>query len=109
MKTNFSNLDEQTRQDLIEWLNVRVPDGADKRRLAALYNGGGFRAWDCPNCGERVFLGEPDDWRHFQGVSQADYTSYPAINSATMAWCDHCRCYHQGSVELAEDISRNRY
>lgn len=105
MKTNFSNLDRQTQKDLIEWLNVRNPDGADKRRLAALYNDGGFKAWDCPNCGDRVFLGEPDDWGNFQGVCQADYTSYPAAGSATEAWCDHCRAYCQGNVALAESLA----
>jgi hypothetical protein len=102
---SFRELDSQTQKDLADWLNVRNPDGADKRRLANLHAKGLFRAWDCPNCGDRVFLGEPKDWGNFQGVHQADYTSYPPVNQATRTWCDHCRCYHQGKVSAAKDLA----
>jgi hypothetical protein len=107
MKTNlhFSDLDEQTQKDLSDWLNLCVIDAFDKRLLAALYGAGRFKAWDCPRCGTRVYLGEPGDWQHFQGVDQADYTSYPPVTQAAEAWCDHCRCYHQDEIRKCEDIS----
>jgi hypothetical protein len=101
----FSKLDAQTQKDLIEWFNVSKPDSADKRRLAKLCADGRFKAWDCPNCGVRVFSGDPKDWGSFQGVVQADHVSFPAVSRATEAWCDHCRCFHQGKVALAEDLA----
>lgn len=99
---SFSSLDEQTQQDLIAWLNLAAEDASDRRRLAKLHAEGRFKAWDCPRCGTRVYLGEPQDWRHFQGVHQADYTSYPAVTQASEAWCDHCRCYHQNDMARYE-------
>jgi hypothetical protein len=43
-----------------------------------------------------VYWGEPTDWSHFQGVLQADYTSYPGNperhNARHIAQqCDNCR------------------
>lgn len=83
-------LGDTTAEDLIEWLNVTEPDGGDLVRLEALAKEHNFEAWDCPTCCERVYFGRPDDWAHFQGVLQADYTSYPAGH---VAQCDECRCH----------------
>lgn len=73
----FSSLPQYVQDDLTEWYNVREPDAADKRRLVKLYAEGRFHAWHCPTCGERVRSGDPEDWGHFQGVLEPDYSSYP--------------------------------
>jgi hypothetical protein len=92
---SWYRLDEQTRTDLETWFN-REPDEADKTILAKLFNDGKFRAWNCVECGERCYEGQPDDWGHFQGVSQVDYTSYPGNDEKYQPdylrqMCDHCR------------------
>jgi hypothetical protein len=105
----FSALDAQTQNDLTDWLNIVDPDVDDKNRLAELHAEGRFKAWDCPNCGDRVFQGEPESWADFQGVRQVDYTSYPAVSRATLAWCDHCRCWGQSKIAEAEDIVKDLF
>lgn len=94
----WSDLDSQVRDDLLEWFNVVQPDAVDKRRLAALFHAGKFHAWNCPECEDRVFWGEPDAWDHFQGVRQADYMSYPGESHDSpeearceAQLCDDCR------------------
>lgn len=84
---------EQTAKDLIEWYNTREEDldQEDLDRLFTLVESGQFRAWDCPSCGERCYLGEPDDWGDFQGVRTVDYVSYPVRSRRTHDQCDHCR------------------
>ena len=96
----WEELPEQLRNDLVEWYNVRPDDmdANDRGRLAALYSNGLFHAWDCPMCGERVRVGEPEDWGHFQGVNGADFMSYlgfPEIYTAEIIarQCDQCRCH----------------
>lgn len=82
---------DQMADDLITWLNVVEPSKRDLNRLASLAVKGQFDAWDCPTCGKRVMLGNPDDWSYFQGTCQPDYTSYPLGNTRQ---CDHCRLHH---------------
>ena len=89
-------LSEQTQKDLLTWYNVSVADEEDKKILAELYNHARFRAWDCPECGERVYCGESGDWYDFQGVLQQDFTSYPGNTEKYKdSWlrqlCDNCR------------------
>lgn len=96
LDVSWYKLDDKNRDDLLEWYNVTTPDEEDKARLAKLFNDGRFRAWDCPECGERVYEGSPDDWSHFQGVRQVDYASYPGnsdkYNPEFLAeMCDCCR------------------
>jgi len=97
-KLTWDELDGQDQEDLLAWFNVREPGAEDKERLAKLLADGLFEAWDCPECGERVYRGEPKDWGHFQGVLQVDYTSYPGNTEKyneeyLLKMCDHCRCY----------------
>ncbi len=103
MSENWNDLPEKAQEDLIEWYNVRKPDAADKKRLAALYFAGRFHAWNCISCKTRVYYGEPEKWAHFQGVCQADYCSYPGDGTARSSrMCDHCRmyCVHDYAEEL---------
>ena len=80
----------QTADDLIEWFNSSDLTEADLVELAMLANIGQFQAWDCPVCGDRIYVGNPDDWGHFQGVLQADYASCPGIGPNDKR-CDSCR------------------
>ena len=99
----WKNLTEEQQNDLIEWYNVRPEvwtdlTSQDKVRLAKLFEDGRFRAWECPNCGERVYCGDPEDWGHFQGVRQVDYVSYPGDIEVYQAsyleqLCDECRMH----------------
>jgi hypothetical protein len=100
MKT-FEELDEQTQNDLIEWYNASEPTSEDLELLVALFESGRFEAWNC-ECGEKVYRGDPEDWGHFQGVRQVDYTSYPGNIEKYQAehlerMCDSCRCHCQPS------------
>jgi hypothetical protein len=74
--------------DLLTWFNSTEPSSDDAKALFHLYKAGLFDAHICP-CGTRFFVGYPDDWGSFQGVLQADFTSYPG------PWhlCDSCRCH----------------
>jgi len=96
-------LGDTKAEDLIEWLNLVEPDAEDLVRLEALAKERKFQAWDCPTCGERVYFARPDDWDHFQGVCQADHTSYPAGH---VAQCDNCRCYKPHGEPKTPEILR---
>jgi hypothetical protein len=92
----WKELDAQKRKDLIAWFNRREITNVEKARLAKLVREGRFEAWDCPECGERVYNGAPEDWGHFQGVKQVDYVSYPGNSEKytvqyRIKMCDHCR------------------
>lgn len=92
----FSKLEDQTKKDLIDWLNHLEPTREEMWELARLYNEGKFSAWDCPECNDRVFFGTPDNWEDYQGVMQADYVSYPGNNKKyqekyLQQLCDDCR------------------
>lgn len=93
----WSELDSQTQEDLLAWFNCSKPTAVDKRRLAKLATDGRFRAWECPECESRVYQGDPEDWKHFQGVDQVDYTSYPVHGDSIYKpeylekLCDSCR------------------
>ncbi len=95
---SWSQLPEDIRRDLLEWFNI-VPEAVnrdDKTRLARLYSQGKFEAWYCPGCGARVRCGEPDDWEHFQGVLNPDYSSFPGFPERRRdndLLCDECRVY----------------
>lgn len=92
----WEDLDSYVQEDLLKWLNVSEPSEDDKARLIALYNAGQFHAWNCPTCGERVQSGDPDDWEHFQGVWQPDYSYFGDSDLYTeetiSQQCDTCRC-----------------
>ena len=97
----WNDLTFQVQEDLAAWYNItgEILDlpAEDRRRLAKLFSDGRFHAWDCPQCGERVYQGEPDDWGHFQGVRQVDYASYPGDTTVyqegyNFRRCDSCRC-----------------
>lgn len=92
----WRDLSEQTKTDLHKWYNSSKISTAEKNMLAALYSSGRFYAWDCPNCGARVYRGDPRDWGNYQGVLQVDYTSYPGNDEKYTAeylekLCDNCR------------------
>jgi hypothetical protein len=91
---------DQLASDLIDWQNIAKPTRSDVNRLLALAKDGRFQSWECPTCGanpERVFVGDPKDWGHFQGANQADYASYPGYGSGSDdRRCDHCRMYMVG-------------
>ena len=102
----WSDVPEDAQRDLLEWFNCSKPDAADKKRLASMYFNGRFHAWNCINCGDRCYYGDPDDWSHFQGVLQLDFTSYPGCDSKPdriVRMCDHCRMYdikHEAELDL---------
>lgn len=84
---------QQLATDLIDWYNI-MPESLDLDDLCSLgklAEQGRFSSWDCPTCGDRCFMGDPEDWGGFQGVCQQDYTSYPA---GSRKQCDSCRCYN---------------
>jgi hypothetical protein len=88
-------LSELVQEDLANWYNVEL-DNETKERLANLYNNGKFHAWNCPTCGQRVYWGNPSWWGDYQGVMQADYTSYPGdkdlySSRIVSQQCDDCR------------------
>jgi hypothetical protein len=96
----WSELPSQTQEDLLAWYNRREEklEVEDYARLAQLVANGSFHAWNCPKCGGRVYDGAPGDWRHFQGVCQVDYVSYPGDEEKytldyRLKLCDHCRCH----------------
>ena len=92
----WDELPEYIQADLEAWYNRSELDKHDLARLAQLHNAGRFHAWDCPQCGIRVRSGEPEDWAHFQGVDQPDFSSYPGDVEAYQPeylarLCDDCR------------------
>lgn len=92
----WKEVPEQAQQDMLEWLNSTKPDASDKRRLAKLYFTGKFHAWNCVECGDRVYFGNPVEWNHFQGARQADYISFPGSRDSprrNAMKCDHCRMH----------------
>lgn len=97
----------QLAKDLIEWHNVREEDLdlEDLDRLYCLAEAGQFRAWDCPTCEARCYVGEPDDWGDFQGVDNNDYVSYPPRSRGTFDQCDSCR---MNMVDLPDGYDENR-
>jgi hypothetical protein len=83
--------------DLITWFNISEPGSGDIKRLLILVREGRFRAWDCPTCETRVYLGEPEAWGYFQGVRNADYCSFPGYNiGSDDRRCDSCRMWMKG-------------
>lgn len=104
MASRWGEVPEQAQADLLAWFNLVKPSAASRRRLASLYFAGRFHAWNCIECGERCYYGEPEDWSHFQGARQLDFTSYPGSASGLsrrVRMCDHCRCY---DVTLDEEL-----
>lgn len=85
----------QLVKDLFEWYNRREEDLdlEDLDRLFTLAKEGRFHAWDCPTCDARCYFCEPEDWGHFQGVQNNDYTSYPVRSRGTYDQCDSCRMH----------------
>jgi len=96
MSDKFDDLPSHVIDDLTEWYNQNELSDSNKELLAALYHAGKFHAWNCPECGERVCHGAPDDWGKFQGVNQPDYSSFPGdpdryAPEYLSEMCDDCR------------------
>lgn len=100
MRINLGTWEElpaETKNDLTAWFNQAGElDIGQMTMLAALAAKGQFRAWDCPECGNRVYEANPDSWFNFQGTEQVDYTSYPGDERKftpeyLLAMCDACR------------------
>lgn len=94
--SGWGKLPDQVKEDLENWFNSTEITYAEKTELARLYFSGRFHAWNCHRCGERVYYGEPLDWSKFQGVLQADYSSYPGDDEVYQPdylakLCDECR------------------
>ena len=94
----FDDLSEKIKKDLVEWLNAAEPTDDDKKRLLDLYKAGKFQAWGCEECKEkRVFWGDPDDYDHFQGCLNQDFSYFGNAEKFTEeyinAMCDSCRCH----------------
>ena len=93
----FQQLSQQVQDDLTAWYNVCEPDTTDKQRLFRLYMQGEFEAWDCPECGERVYRGNPESYDNFQGVRNQDFSFFGNSDKYTADYiesmCDNCRCY----------------
>ena len=93
----FEELPSEVQKDLTEWFNVIDPSNKDKQLLLELYQDNRFRAWDCPECGDRVYNGDPDSYDNFQGVLNQDFSYFGNTDKFTEeyinAMCDHCRCY----------------
>lgn len=95
--SGWGKLPEQVKRDLIEWFNVSGGVSVmEMTEMARMYQRGQFHAWNCPKCNKRVFYGEPKDWSMFQGVQNADYSSYPGnpdLGEYNTLLCDDCRCF----------------
>jgi hypothetical protein len=94
-EARWSKLPAGARRDLRHWYNRRQLTAEDKQRLAELYRSGRFQAWDCPDCGERVYFGTPEEGSQLSGRN-ADYTSYPGrpekySEAHIRRQCDCCR------------------
>ena len=95
---SFEDLPDQVRRDLLAWYNS-LPTAKEEALLLDLYLAGQFRAWDCPECGDRVFDGWPLDgnWDNFQGTLNRDFSYFGNTDKYQqdylMAMCDHCRCW----------------
>ena len=98
---SFDELPQLVQDDLITWLNVQFEskdDGKeDKKRLLDIYQSGSFCAWDCPECGERVYDGQPDNWDYFQGSLNRDFSYFGDEDKYTSEYikaiCDNCRAF----------------
>ena len=70
--SKWDKIDKNIQDYLVEWYNVVDPDNEDKELLAELHLEGRFRAWDCPECGARCLVGDPNNWDNFQGAWQSE-------------------------------------
>ena len=61
----FDNLPRVVQTDLMAWFNSIILNEEDKQLLLDLYLEGKFLAWNCPECGERVYAGDPDSYNNF--------------------------------------------
>ena len=53
-------------EDRVEWYNATMLDAEDIMNLANVE----FSVSECENCGEKVRVGNPENWGDFQGVLQ---------------------------------------
>lgn len=79
---------------LLDWFNRSNPGQGDIDLLLDLLKEGRFISWDCPACGSPCHEADPEEWGHFQGVSQLDRVSYPG-NRHNQWCCDHCRMWQK--------------
>jgi hypothetical protein len=86
MKMRWNEIDDSDQQALIKWYNIHEEDlDADhKKKLAKLFSSGGFRCWDCPNCGKTIRVAQPDDWVHFQGCQQDESLGELCVECTSM-------------------------
>ena len=94
----FDDLPDMVKEDLIAWFNVRnLENEEDKICLLELYQSGRFQAWDCPECNERVYEGNPYSYNNFQGVLNQDFSYIGNRDKYTTDYielmCDTCRCH----------------
>ena len=79
---SFNDLPEIIQDDLLEWFNRSNPSEQDRAKLLNIFKARCFSAWNCPECGARVYectlpYWSPS-WNYFTGVRQIDRTLYPA-------------------------------
>jgi hypothetical protein len=95
--TSFEDLPEIVQEDLITWFNLQDQSETDRESLFNLYMNNKFKAWNCPECGERVYYGNPASWDNFQGVLNQDWSYFGNRDKFTEeyleAMCDVCRCH----------------
>jgi len=92
-KFGWDDIPEEDREPLCYWYNRSPLDVGDRARLTALYRNGKFAHWYCPECGDDIYVGHPDDWRHFQGVLQSEHLG---------RLCGTCAGLYQRLKEYAE-------
>lgn len=68
---NFSK--EEYSSFLTNWKNEKeIPSPDEFEALVMLLHKHQFHSYDCAECGDDVFIGSPDSWDDFQGVSQCE-------------------------------------
>ncbi len=95
----FEAVDCITAEALIEWYNCSMLGMEDAKRLIDLHEKGNF--WHsecanskCPNKGDKILVGYPDDWDHFQGVLQSDRCG---------ELCEDCAAEYRYLKQFADD------
>jgi len=93
---SFEDMPDWMQEDLKSFMNVSPIDSGDEKTLYNLYQTGTFSAWDCPECGERCYKGDPNDWNDFQGALIQDFSSFPGnhikfTSHYLEAMCNSCR------------------
>lgn len=87
----FKDLPRKIKQDLLFWLNRDKPSDKETNKLFELYQTNNFKAWNCPNCGARIYRG----WPIFQDTIDQDLSisgnTHKYQPGFLDACCDNCR------------------